>query len=260
MRLGYSQTVTRPDFREFSSTRYQDPTNADIVYGNEFLTYSQLEHIDLRYEWYMNKTDFVTLGLFSKDIENPIETVVFYTDVNPQFTYLNAESARLNGFEAAWHRELGSLDWRWRNWSVSGNYSYTESNIEVPETLDGRIADSLRTLVGELTSKDRPMQGQSPHVVNLRIGYETRRLKSSLVYNVIGKRIVSLGTEGTPDLYEEPFHQLDLIMQYEMPSGLQLGIKARNLIDDTVQWTQGGVDVRHYRKGRSLSLSASYAF
>lgn len=260
LRFGYAETVTRPDFREFASTRFQDPLTADIIFGNQFLTYSELQHTDLRYEWYLSDVDNITLGLFTKDIQNPIETVVFYTDVNPLFTYINARDAQLEGVELSWRKGLAFIANRFEGFSFSGNFSYTDSTINIYEDLTGIIDDSLKTVVGELTSKSRPMQGQSQEVVNLQLAYNSAKIDGVLLYNVIGKRIVNLGTEGFPDMYEEPFSQLDLVGSYKINKHFKVGFSFKNILDDEVNWTQGGTTVRKYTKGRSIGLKASYKF
>ncbi|MGV6817341.1 MAG: TonB-dependent receptor domain-containing protein [Thiotrichales bacterium] len=260
LRFGYAETVTRPDFREFASTRFQDPLTADIIFGNEFLTFSELKHTDLRYEWYLSDVDNITFGLFAKDIQNPIETVVFYTDVNPLFTYINAQDAQLHGAEFSWRKGLGFISETLEGFSFSGNFSYTDSTIHIYEDLTGHIEDSLKAVIGELTSKSRQMQGQSKEVLNLQLGYDSEKYNALLLYNVIGKRIINLGTEGFPDMFEEPFNQLDLVGSYKLNKRFKVGLSFKNILDDEVTWTQGGTVVRKYTKGRSIGVKASYKF
>ncbi|MGV6858469.1 MAG: TonB-dependent receptor domain-containing protein [bacterium] len=260
LRAGYAETITRPDFREFAKTRFQDPITADIIFGNPFLTYTKLKHFDLRYEWYFNDTDNVTFGVFGKTINNPIETVVFYTDVNPLFTYVNARDADLKGVELSLRKELGFLSGRLQNVTLSGNFAQINSTINIYDDLTGHIDDSLKSVVGELTSKSRPMQGQSPQVLNLQLGYDDKTLDMALLYNVIGRRIVNLGTEGFPDMYEEPFNHLDLVGHYKLADNLKIGMSFKNILDEEVSWKQGDVFVRKYKKGRSIGIKASYRF
>ena len=63
LRAGFAQTITRPDFREFSDSRYQDPITADITYGNPLLTFAELDHFDFRFEWYMTEADHINAGI-----------------------------------------------------------------------------------------------------------------------------------------------------------------------------------------------------
>lgn len=260
VRFGYSKTVTRPDFREFANTRFQDPLTSDISFGNEFLTYSDLTHFDLRYEWYMNDSDHLTIGLFNKKIDNPIETVVFFTDVNPLFTYLNAKDATLDGVEISGRINLGLLSGRLDKFTLAGNVSHTQSEINIFEDLTGHISDSLKTVVGDLTTKSRAMQGQSSEVINLQLGYNDEKLSASLLYNMMGRRIVNLGTEGFPDMYEQPFNQLDLVTSFKVSDRLKIGFNLKNILDDEVTWEQGGVVVRKYKKNRAMSVKAAYQF
>ena len=127
-------------------------------------------------------------------------------------------------------------------------------------SLEGRVEPFRIDAIGELTSSNRPMQGQSPHVLNFLLSYESLKLTSSLVFNVIGERVVGLGTKPDPDVYEQPFYQLDLISSYQLDNGVKLGLSIRNLLDDEARWEKGGAPIREFRKGRDISFTASYKF
>lgn len=80
-----------------------------------------------------------------------------------------------------------------------------------------------------------------------------------LNYNVSGPRIISLGTGGVPNTYEQPFHQLDLVIRQQFTHVFHLGFKAQNLLDLPAEETLGedGEIVQSFRKGRSFSISAT---
>jgi hypothetical protein len=118
------------------------------------------------------------------------------------------------------------------------------------------------------TSTERPLQGQSPWVVNASLGYKNsvswsvnRPMYTSvfLNYNVFGPRISALGVEGVDDQYEMPFHQLDLVFKQQFTHSFHLGFKAQNLLNLPVVERIGedGQIVQEYKKGRSFSISAT---
>lgn len=261
VRGGLAQTVTRPDFREFSTSRFQDPETADITIGNPFLTFSELTHLDLRFEWYLTDTDNITFGGFYKDIKNPIETISWLNDSSLNYSYLNADDADLYGIEVGWFRHIGHYSNKLRNWSVSGNLALTDSSIGIPDDLSGRIRPTLISTIGDqLTSKERAMQGQSPFVLNFTATYESRNITASAVLNQIGKRIIALGTNPDPDLVEKPTPQLDFIYEYKFDNGLKFSGKLTNALDRSVTWRRNGAVVREFKKGRSLGLGLKYDF
>ena len=61
-------------------------------------------------------------------------------------------------------------------------------------------------------SDNRPLQGQSPYIINVGLNYnDTKKdLQINLLYNVIGRRIIAVGFEAYPDLYEMPRNVIDL--------------------------------------------------
>ena len=63
------------------------------------------------------------------------------------------------------------------------------------------------------TSGERALQGQSPYVVNAQLGYDDTDsgVSAALLYNVAGRRIRDAGRLRTPDIFEQPFHQVCLL-------------------------------------------------
>lgn len=53
-------------------------------------------------------------------------------------------------------------------------------------------------------SLDRPLQGQSPYLINVSLLYdaEPQGLSATLLYNQIGRRITFVGSLDQPDIYE----------------------------------------------------------
>ena len=112
------------------------------------------------------------------------------------------------------------------------------------------------------TSKERPLQGQSPYVVNLQAGYDDSEgsgVTAVVLYNVFGPRIRDVGRLGTPDVFEEPIHTVDAVYSQVFEGGWQLKLQGKNLIDQTQIFSQGNRTPRRYRNGREFSLSMSWS-
>lgn len=105
------------------------------------------------------------------------------------------------------------------------------------------------------------MQGQSPYVINAALEYKNESLGTeiSTTYNVFGPRIIAVGIATTPDIYEEPFYRIDMTLIQNLNSHFELKLKAKNLLDSEVLYTQGDKVQRHYREGRSYSFGFSYS-
>ncbi len=268
LRLGYSRTISRPDFREFSPNRYKDPLTGYIIYGYEGLEPTYVDNLDLKYEWYPSYDEFFSAALFVKDFENPIETVRTISDVDIETSYRNAQSAQSLGLELGFRKRMDDFWERLEHFYVSGNYALIESEIsldkDAPENRDDQF-------IPYLTTESRPMQGQSPYVLNLQFGYDNYHTRRSavLLYNVYGERISALGINGNPDIYEEPFHKLDFVLKWGLNDtydeqrkklGYTLSFKAKNLLDSAVTMKQGGKTTQEYEPGRSFSLGLSVKY
>ncbi len=80
-----------------------------------------------------------------------------------------------------------------------------------------------------------------------------------MLYNVFGPRIVEVGDNGVPDLYEQPFHRLDFVYRENM-GPVSFALKGQNLLDSTQQVTIGDKVVLDVRPGSQITLDMSFSF
>lgn len=286
LRLGGSRTVNRPDLRELSPAPKYGPPGAGVIRGNPDLNRAVIYNGDVRWEAYIAERESLSVGGFYKYFEDAIEIKEDFGPDDPR-TYVNVPTAFNVGGEVEWQlqlrylsdalrrvilglefdslererrwrRALGGVSSLFRDLRTTGNVSLIYSRVDYGDTDTGAI-----------TNTERPLQGQSPYVVNASLGYKNsvswsvdRPMYTSIFlnYNVFGPRILSLGIEGVPDVYEQPFHQLDLVFKQQFNYVLTLGFKAQNLLDLPVRETLGedGELVQEYRKGRAFSISAEF--
>lgn len=261
VRGGYGRTVTRPDFRELSESQYRDVITAIRYVGNPELVRGTLHNADARLEYYFSTDEMASIGAFYKHFDEPIEQVDL-GGVDRSVTWDNADSARNCGLELEARRRLGFLSERVEDVFAAANVAFIRSEV----SLDPESA-------GVSTSQERPLQGQSPYVVNLQLGYDDAAgsgIAAVLLYNVFGPRIRDVGRFDTPDTYEDPFHQLDFVYSHELGDNWKLTFKAQNLLNQDVVYTQtpdpdrfpaGETKVpRRYSPGRSFGLSLSWSY
>lgn len=268
LRFGYSSTLSRPDFREFSPNRFKDPITEDIVFGFPELDYTTIDNIDFKYEWYISYDEMFSVGVFQKDFTNPIETIVNQDtnsqDGNKKVTFRNALGATSSGIEVGLRKKLSFIGDNFNDYFVSMNFASIDSSIQLDENTDDSFILALSTT-------DRPMQGQSPYVVNFNLGYDNINTGRSaiLAFNQYGKRIVALGSEGAPDYYEQPFAKLDFILKWQINDtydeqvkkiGYSAGLKISNLLDSTLEVLQGKQIAETHKPGTSYNLSFSVKY
>lgn len=249
LRFGAARTVARPDLREMSPATFNDVTGGRQIFGNPDLGRARIDHLDLRWEWYPQEGASLSLGIFGKRFQDPIETIVV-PSAQLSVTYQNAKGALSCGVELEGRLGLATLfpgvpglSGLW----FSGNAALIASRVDVSGA--GTIQ----------TSKVRPLQGQSPWVGNLATGWDNDASGTTvaLSWNAFGARIVEVGALGAPDVYEQPRPTFDVVLGQSLGGGWKVGVKASNLLDSELALTQGDVTVDRSRSGRRFSLSIS---
>ncbi|WP_423928397.1 TonB-dependent receptor domain-containing protein [Dokdonella sp.] len=252
LRFAYSKTLSRPDFRELSPAPYTDPDLDIDTIGDPDLLSTRIQNLDLRWEYYFGGADTFAIALFQKKFDNPIEKLRI-PGSTPLLQLSNALSADNYGVEVDLQKNLGFVGERWLEsldtspFDVGFNYTRVKSSIE----LDTESA-------GFQTNLSRPMQGQSPYVVNLNFGYTSERNEANLLWSRFGSRISEVGVQGQPDVYEESYNSLDFIWRHFINDNWRTTFRLRNLLDSEVRFTQGGLDTRLYQKGREVLFSLEW--
>ena len=264
LRLGYSETLSRPDFREISPSPFIDPLIDLRTVGNPDLKVALIENLDARLEYYFNEIDSISFAYFEKDLTNPIERIASSGGSGTIITLQNALGATVEGWEIDIYRGFGFVNqWSWldrlrmswlreiglENYYFAANYADITTDVSIDPTASNS------------TNADRALQGASPWVVNLQLGYNSpsERFEWTLAYNEFGKRISQAGTLGSPDIFEQPFAQLDFNWKFRFMDHWTLGLSAENLLDSEVKFTQGSETTRSFKRGRKFGLSLRYS-
>jgi outer membrane receptor protein involved in Fe transport len=247
-RLAYSETLARPDFRELSTVGFIDDETRYEVQGNANLKGTVIKNIDHRWEYYFTSDEYASVGLFYKKFKNPIE-VMFIAGPNNIQSFANAPEANNLGLELEGRAGLRHFSRALRRWTLLANVTFIQSQIV--------LADQ-----GAQTSLNRPLQGQSPYVFNTQLQYDRPAwgFSSTLLYNIIGKRITEVGTNQIPDTYEQPFGQLDYVASLALKNNWTLSFRARNLLDPKVEATQANEIVRSFKRGRNFAFVMGASF
>jgi outer membrane receptor protein involved in Fe transport len=248
LRAGYSFTLARPQFRELAPFLYYDFSRRRAVSGNPELVDTRIHNADVRWELFPGEREVLAASVFYKRFIDPIEVVVV-NSAQQDLSFANADGATAIGFELEGRLQLGRFSRALSDFRLGANLTLIRSSIEL-----GQEA-SLQT------NKERPLQGQSPYVINVDFGWARRAwgIEASVLYNVYGSRIAEVGIEGLPDVYEQPFHRLDLSFAQDLGSGMKLKLGGTNLLDQAVVVKQGPVTVQHYEPGVTVSASIEWA-
>ncbi|MDI6624523.1 MAG: TonB-dependent receptor [Brevundimonas sp.] len=279
LRLGASKTIGRPQFRELAPQSYIDPDSDREFTGNPFLVDTEILNLDARYEWYFARQQYLTAGVFYKDLDKPVESVVVLTGDQRQQSFLNAPKATVYGAEVEAKKyfewpDAGSSFIANKRWLVQANYTWSTSDVQVdaddvvftqggggaPEQASFFIADGSR------------MQGQSDHVANLQLGWEddTARSQATIIVNYVSERITARGAGAAgarePDYVQDPGVFLDFVFRKDFDyAGRELGValELRNLLGtdyDEFQELGNKIRINNYDLGSSATVSLTARF
>lgn len=295
IRLAYSRMAIRPQFQERTSIPYYDPIVAGVIQNATGIKSSIADNYDLKYEWFPALGEILSLGVYHKVINDPIERTAFYTpEGNAELNVANSKKAVLTGVEAEVRKSLGFIAPGFlERLFVSGNVTFNKTKVTAYINRFGNVLEDNKTY-----EADRPMFGQTPWAYNLGLGYEGDRLGLNLAYNAKGDQYVQVGYDYKQEEIQRPYQTLDAQISYKMlkDKNLQWKLNVKNLLDTPMEFynnwlsyqtrnpdaTVGKDSVREFYKlspgattkydagtdeltfraktGRQISLSVEYTF
>ncbi len=248
LRLSASQTLSRPEYRELANITYRDFVGDFLVFGNPNLERALIQNYDLRYESYPYAGVAMSVALFAKRFQDPIERVLIPQGSNAVISFRNARQATNYGVELELRRRLGFLTERLDNLTAIANATLVKSEVDF-----GGIGGAEAA-----TSQSRALLGQAPYVLNLGLTYDApNEASATVLLNSVGRRITEVGLGGLPDAYEQPRTALDFALEYPLFRNAALRFEGENLLDAGTEIRQGELTRVRYKTGRSLSLGFS---
>ncbi|MBL7697658.1 MAG: TonB-dependent receptor, partial [Chitinophagaceae bacterium] len=267
LRVSGSKTVSRPEFRELAPFQFFDYEANYGVRGDPALKSTEIYNADLRYEMYLGTGEAITLGGFYKRFTNPIEFRLSSESVPSRrnYTYGNAKDADSYGVELELRKNLNFLGTSdiLSDFSLFTNLTYIFSQV--------RFSDEA---AGKVVSADRPVQGQSPYLINGGIQYASSvsGWSANILYNRVGNRLALVGNSELPDIYENPRDVVDMQIskkviakkgEIKLTFGDILNKKMLfyENVDDKRKYT-GGIDrvFSSFKPGSTISLGFTYDF
>lgn len=261
LRFSATQTVVRPEFRELATFEFYDFELNAAVQGNPNLKRTKITNLDFRYELYPDAGETFNVGVFYKNFNNPIEQVyIVQAGGASTFIYTNPQEANSYGVELELRKKLSTIGLR--NFTLQTNLAYIYS----------RIKDDELERAGLL--KNRPMQGQSPYLINIGLLYDVEKLglNVTLLYNQIGQRIAFVGNNQVPDIWEAPRPLFDFqISKKILKNRGEVKLNVQDILNRPLYFYQNldgknvrtvGVDVDRFSRqfGTNISLSIAYNF
>jgi TonB-dependent receptor len=257
-RFSYGRTLARPQLRELAPFAFSDYFGGKQISGNPNLTLTTIDNYDMRFEYFPSLRETLAFSIFFKDFTDPIEPVLVPAGGQNVLTYRNAEAAKLLGLELEARKDLYFLSAALKDFTLVANLTLVWSRTEVEQT--GGSEDG----VPFISNPSRPLVNQAPWVVNLQLDYENEHgTGARALYNVSGRALVEVGTQGMPDAYRQPMHSVDLVASQDFWEKFQAKVEATNVLNAKTLVTQGKTPTStnatsEYREGVTIGLGLSY--
>ena len=255
VRMAAAKTVSRPEFREIAPFQFFDYESTFGVRGNQDLKMTDIYNFDLRYEIYPAPGEAITIGGFYKRFVNPIEFRLGSESVTTRRNYFfqNAKDANTFGIELEGRKNLRFLGGNTEmlsNFSLFANFTYIFSQVTFNDEL-----------LGKVVSADRPVQGQSPYLLNGGLQYSSKSTgwNATLLYNRMGNRLTLVGYNslGFPDVYENPRDVIDLQVSKKIFKGKgEVKLTYGDILNEKMILYENTDKSRSFKKGTDRIFSS----
>lgn len=282
LRLAYSYTVNRPEFREQAPFSYYDfALNADVR-GNQTLKTTNIQNLDAKWEFYPSEGELISVTGFYKQFKNPIENFLLPQANGLAYTFINTNNATNYGVEVELRKSLASTGVNFlKDLTLVGNVSLIKSTINLGDVvaapdLSGEIQNY--DLTG-ITDKKRAMMNQSPYLINAGVYYASQNgWQANILYNVSGPRIFAVGNVNSPTVYEMPRNVIDLNVSKNFNKRWEVRLGIQDLLNQSIRLSQdfnrnSKIDkdvtsqtahadqtIRSFKRGSYSTLSLVYTF
>lgn len=274
VRAAYSRTIARPSFKELSFAQILDPVTNRFFNGSFFkyndwdgeLVETNINNYDLRWEYFLERGQIISVSAFYKQFENPIELVRIAeqqttTEIQPR----NVGQGSVLGMEFELIKNLGFIAAALHNFTLNANMTIVQSAIDMTDNEFNSRKGFERT--GETIDNTRPMAGQAPYFINAGLVYSSNDLGMDigLFYNVKGPTLALVGLGLVPDVYMEPFHSLNFSLFKALSEKATIDFKVANMLNDNIDqvYKSFGAEDEFFTSlnpGVSFSLGISYKF
>lgn len=273
LRFGYAKGITRPALGDLNPSIVVNRDTGVGTAGNPNLRPLKADSFDLSLEKYFSGTNYVSAGLFYKDIKgffNGVEECLTVTSV-PAYSgsinnncaageyritrRVNAEKGNVKGAEFAFQTFFDFLPGVLQHFGASGSYTFLKTKNPVSFTTGGAVVNV-------------PQPFQSKHSWNLAGLYEDDFMSARVVYTYRSD-FVLFGVSPNPidSRYIKGHGILDASLNFNLPHGFALSLNASNILNEAPDRYVGepgglatGYERQHYMNGRSFGVGLRYKF
>lgn len=224
LRASYYRSINRPSFFEIVPYRIINEDYQER--GNPDLKHSTANNVDIRYEYFPRASEQFMVGLFYKNLKNPIEMGIYSEGQNTYYMPSNYGSAHNYGVEVDVTKYF-----RW--FGIKANYTYTHSRITTTkvkniENPDPSALDRIKQVTVE---QNRPLNNQAAHVANLSLLAKHGGWDGQIAFSYTGERLYAISRFENNDIWQAGFIQMDASVERRFKIGIAVYAKASNLLN-----------------------------
>jgi iron complex outermembrane receptor protein len=222
LRLAASKTETRPTLNQMGVDNWYGGRFGDVQTGggNPYLKPMESKNLDLSYEWYLSKTNFIGAALFVKNVSNFLETTRVDMKI-PQFDEIvhdtrvrNGQKGKIKGVEIAGQYAFDARTPWLQGFGVAANYTYVDASAS-------RDGDTGTPTCG--------YPGLSPQSYNGSVFFENAKFQARVSYNWRNHFSVDCGGGSTMPRNRAAYGQTDASLRYNLTPSVALYADAINL-------------------------------
>lgn len=264
LRGAWTKTFSRPDFRYLNPTVYlvqvataSGAYNGIATAGNPDLQPVRSNNYDVSLEYYFGRTGAITLAGFYRDVDGYLVRTTYDDDTIPgalgtvEVTkYVNAGDGYIKGVEVSASTFFDFAPGILRNFGVSANYTYIDSQQDLPAT-EASTAFSGQT------------PGISQHSYNAALFYDDGQFRAKVAYAWRDDFTLSYNlSDPRKNLNWYPISRLAASATYNFRRNLSLTVDGTNLLNrpQRAYWgTKENTD-RVYFEGRVFSAALRFKY
>lgn len=268
LRFSFSKTASIPEFKEVAPFVYEDVTvryggNPDLLGGidGNGPTYSNIYNFDLKYEWFINSGEILSLGAFAKRIEDPVNRVVAADATGTQRYFRTGDAADIFGLEVELRKNLllKGTDNPLLSVGFNGSYAFTEQDLK----------DVSGTFTTSFDRETEELEGASKWVFNADVAFNPEfgnyKPSATLVASYFSDRIYSIGSGSLGNIVEKSVTSLDFVWKNPITEKLDITVSAQNLLNPNISLVRegtgsGDITIYEFKLGITAGVSLNYKF
>jgi TonB-dependent receptor len=246
LRSSVAQSISRPPPGDLVPARQENAQLNQRIIGNPNLRPAQSWNYDASAEYFFPPLGLVSAGVFHKNISDFVfSSSRIAADGVDERTRQNGEGGKVTGLEFGWVQQFTDLPGVLSGLGVEANYTMLSSTGSYP----GR-------------TEDLALVNSPRHIVNGVVSYAQGPVSVRVSYNVLSKRLESVGARAALDVYNAKSGVWDVAMKVRVLDNHSLFFNVKNLNNaPTVQY-QGAREnptvITYY--GRQFNFGMNFEF